>query len=88
MRGVGDGSEYTKRPAPGHVRRAQISLRTTGFIASVRYPHIVFLLTRVRPVFAFFDPNILPLGALVRDVPTLCGRPRGVRGTYVWGTSL
>jgi hypothetical protein len=49
--------------------------------------HIVFLLTRVRPVLAF-DPNLLPLGALVQDVPTLRGTPRGVRGTYVWGTRL
>jgi hypothetical protein len=66
-------------------------LGLVGHIGEFGYPlasHIVFLLTRVRPVFAFFDPNLSPLGALVRDVPTLCGRPRGVRGTYVWGTRL
>jgi len=38
MRGMGDGREYTNRPAPGHVRSAQITLRTTGFIASFRHP--------------------------------------------------
>jgi hypothetical protein len=38
MRGMGDGREYTKRPAPGHMRGAQMSLRTIGFIASFRHP--------------------------------------------------
>jgi len=65
-----------------------VSLATWESSVTPLASHIVFLLTRVRPVFAFFDLNLLPLGALVRDVPTLCGRPRGVRGTYVWGTSL
>jgi hypothetical protein len=37
-----------------------VSLATWESSVTPLASHIVFLLTRVRPVFAFFDPNLLP----------------------------
>ena len=56
MRGVGHRRKHPERSAPGHVRRAQISLSKQAasvFICWAQAFVGVFLLTHRRPVFAF-----------------------------------